>query len=122
MRAFNLFLGVLTLSATLITDDAKQSLAQTSTAEADCSEATLDRPGSDDIAKIAATLNDIWKLKVRLFVCPNRLDGVAYATSDGTVYFHDGREITLQAANFCRLVPAGARVGASSAVSYVSTK
>jgi hypothetical protein len=88
-------LGLLTLSAALITIDAKQSVAQTSKPEPQCSEATLDQPGSGDIAKIAASLNDIWKLKVRLFLCTNRLDGIAYATSDGTIYFHDGRDITL---------------------------
>jgi hypothetical protein len=96
MRTCKLLLGLLTLLAAFITDDPKQSLAQSLTpAEAGCSEATLEHPGYEEMRKIAATLNDVWKLKVRLFICSKRLDGIAFATSDGTVYFHNAQEITL---------------------------
>ena len=96
MRALTLSVAVLALSAALVSSNSHASLAQSgTTADTNCFEATPEHPGPQDAARIGAALNNLWKLRVRLFVCPDRLKGTAYATSDGTVHFHNANDITL---------------------------
>src|SRR2546422_9195638 len=83
MRAVTLSVAVLALSAALVSSNSHASLAQSgTTADTNCFEATPEHPGPQDAARIGAALNNLWKLRVRLFVCPDRLKGTAYATSD----------------------------------------